>query len=165
MCVPSFHLNLLAISKLTTALNCCAFFIFPTFYVLQDLATGKMIGTGKQCGGFYYMSLLQRTPTSHQVSQPFNLWHMRLRHPSPSRLKLVSSLLSSNKIIFDNNCTVCPLAKQTRLPFPLSFISTHAPFDLLYCDILGSSQNFYTFWGTFFFLLLWMTSQGAHGYF
>lgn len=96
-----------------------------------------MIGMGKQCGGLYYMSLLQRTPTSHQVSQLSNLWHMHLGHPSPSRLKLVSSLLSSNKIVFDSNCTVCPLAKQTRQPFASSFISTHAPFDLLHCDIWG----------------------------
>ena len=98
---------------------------------------GKMIGSGKQHYGLYYMSPLQRTPTSHQVSHSLNLWHMRLGHPSPARLKLVSSLLSSNNISYDNNCTVCPMAKQTRLPFPLSSILTHAPFDLLHCDIWG----------------------------
>lgn len=96
-----------------------------------------MIGSGEQYGGLYYMSPLQKTPDSHQVSQPSNLWHMRLGHPSPSRLKLVSPLLSTNNISFENNCNVFPMAKQTRLPFPLSSISTHAPFELLHCDIWG----------------------------
>lgn len=133
LCVPSFHLNLMYVSKLTNALNCCAI-LFPNFCVLQDLATGKMIGSGEQCGGLYYMSPLQRTPASHQVSQPSNLWHMHLGHPSPSRLKLVSPLLPSNNISFDNNCDVCPMAKQTRLPFPLSSISTHVP--LIYSIVI-----------------------------
>ncbi|KAI4318109.1 hypothetical protein L6164_025917 [Bauhinia variegata] len=50
LCIPSFHLNLISVSKIITALNCCAI-LFPTFCVLQDLATGKMIGSGKQHGG------------------------------------------------------------------------------------------------------------------
>ncbi|CAL9006827.1 unnamed protein product [Prunus brigantina] len=131
LCVPSFRLNLMSASKLTTSLNCCAI-LFPTFCVLQDLATGKMIGSGKQRGGLYYMSLLQKTLVSYQVSLSSDLWHMRLGHQSPARLRLASSSLS-----FDNNCSVCPMAKQTRLPFPLSSISTKAPFDLLHCDIWG----------------------------
>ena len=72
LCVPSFHLNLMSVSKLTSALNCCVI-LFPNFCLLQDLATGKMIGLGKQHCGLYYMSPLQKTPTSHQVSQSPNL--------------------------------------------------------------------------------------------
>lgn len=136
LCVPSFRLNLMSVSKLTKSLNCCVI-LFPDFCVLQDLATGKTIGSGEQCGGLYYMSPLQKIPVSHQVSQPSNIWHMRLGHPSTSRLKLCSPLLSPNNISFENNCNVCPMAKQTRFPFPLSTISTHAPFDLLHCDIWG----------------------------
>ena len=136
LCVPSFRLNLMSASKVTGSLNCCAI-LFPTFCVLQDLATGKMIGLGKQRGGLYYMSPISQAPISHQVSHSSNLWHLRLGHPSPSRLKLASSLLSSNNVSYHNNCNVCPMAKQTRLPFPLSSISTHAPFDLLHCDLWG----------------------------
>ncbi|KAL5839769.1 hypothetical protein ACOSQ4_012377 [Xanthoceras sorbifolium] len=119
----------------------------------QDLATGKMNGSGKQHGGLYYMPPLQRMSTCHQISQPSNLWHMRLGHPSPSRLKLASSLLSSNNISYDNNYTVCPMEKHTRLPFPLNSISTHASFDLLHCDILGP-HKFQTHSGTRFFLTI-----------
>ena len=75
LCVSSFHLNLMSASQVTDSLNCCAI-LFPTFCVLQDLATGKMIGSGKQCGGLYYLSPLQRTTFSYQVSHSSNLWHM-----------------------------------------------------------------------------------------
>ena len=123
-----------------------------------------MIGSGKQCGDLYYMSPLQRTTLSCQVSHSSNLWHMRLGHPSPTRLKLLFPLLSSNNFSFDNNCTVCPMAKQTRLPFPLSSISTHAPFDLVHCDI-GVLIEFPHIRELFFFLPLSMILLGAHGFF
>lgn len=70
----------------------------PTFCILRDLPTKKVIGSGKQYGGLYYMSPL-KTPLIHQVSQPSNLWHLRLGHPSPSRLKLATSMLPCNNIL------------------------------------------------------------------
>jgi len=152
LCVPSFRLNLMSVSKLTHSLNYCAI-LFPTFCVLQDLATGKMIGSGKQRGGLYYMSPLQHTPASYQVSFSSHLWHMRLGHPSPSRLRLASPLLPSKTISFDNNCSVCPIAKQMRLPFPLSLISIKAAFDLLHCDIWGP-HKIPTHSGACFFLTI-----------
>ncbi|KAK3021290.1 hypothetical protein RJ639_047281 [Escallonia herrerae] len=46
LCVPSFRLNLMSVSKLTNDLNCCAI-LFPSFCALKDLATGKMIGSAE----------------------------------------------------------------------------------------------------------------------
>lgn len=109
--------------------------VFPLLSTNNLLATWKMIASSKQRSGFHYMSPMQRTSISCQVSQPSNLWQMLLGHPSPSCLILVSPQLSSNNLSFDSNCGVCPLAKQTRLPFPLSSISTHVAFDLLHRDI------------------------------
>lgn len=85
---------------------------------------GKIIVLSKQHGGLYYMPPLQRTPTCYQASQSSSLWHIHLGHPSLVRLKLASSLLSSKEIYLDNNCSVCPMAKQTGPPFPLSPISS-----------------------------------------
>lgn len=121
LCVPSFNLNLMSASQVTSALNCCVI-LFPSFAFYM----GKMIGLGKQYNGLHYMSLLQRTTACYQVSHSSTLWHMRLGHSSHSRLKLGSSLLPSNNFSCDNNCTVFPMAKHIRLPFPLSSISTHA---------------------------------------
>ncbi|CAL9025353.1 unnamed protein product [Prunus brigantina] len=83
------------------------------------------------------MSPLQSTPVSNQVSHPSSLWHQRLGHPSLARLKLLSNVLPSGTVSFENNCDICPMAKQTRLPFPLSSISSNVPFALLHCDIWG----------------------------
>ncbi|CAB4308826.1 unnamed protein product [Prunus armeniaca] len=65
-----------------------------------DLATGRTIGLGKQRGGLYYMSPLN-TPLntaslSCYVSHTSSLWHQRLGHPSPARLKLLSNVLPSD---------------------------------------------------------------------
>ncbi|OIS99513.1 hypothetical protein A4A49_62565, partial [Nicotiana attenuata] len=41
LCVPAFRFNLLSVSKLTKELSCSATF-FPTFFVFQDLLSGKV---------------------------------------------------------------------------------------------------------------------------
>jgi len=134
--VPSFSLNLMSVSKLTKSLHCCII-LFPDFCIIQDLATRKVIGWGKQDGGLYYMSSISQAPLSYHVSPLSTIWHQRLGHPSLARLKLLSSFIPSMSVSFDNNCYVCPMAKQTRSSFPLSNISTSAPFSLLHCDIWG----------------------------
>jgi len=127
LCVLSFNLNLMSVSKITSVLNCCVV-LFPHGCVLQDLATRRMIDSGKQYAGLYYMSPLQNQARASQVSANPDLWHKCLRHPSLTRLQLVSSLLPINKnsISIHNNCSICPKAKQTRLPFPLSTIKSHS---------------------------------------
>ena len=96
-----------------------------------------MIDSGKQHAGLYYMSPLPNQAHASQISTDPDLWHKRLRHPSLACLQLASSLLPINKnlIRIHNNCSICPKVKQTRLPFPLSTIKSHSPFNLLHCDI------------------------------
>jgi len=100
-----------------------------------------MIGSGKQHAGLYYMSSLPNQAHASQISTDPDLWHKRLRHPSPACLQLASSLLpipiSKNLIPIHNNYSICSKAKQTRLPFTLSTIKSHSPFNLLHCDIWG----------------------------
>ena len=50
LCVPSFNLNLMSISKLTNDMKCYVTF-YPDSCVMQDLATLRMIVSGKQFGG------------------------------------------------------------------------------------------------------------------
>lgn len=81
LCVHSFHMNLLFVSQLTSDLHCSIQFS-PTFCILQDLSTKRMIGLGKQHKGLYYLvphSELLSPATSHQVSSPSDItWHQRL---------------------------------------------------------------------------------------
>ncbi|KAG0464026.1 hypothetical protein HPP92_020095 [Vanilla planifolia] len=67
LCVPTFRLNLISASKITKSLN-CSVTLFPDSCILQDLTTGKMIGSGKQHGGLYYMMSNSISPASFQVS-------------------------------------------------------------------------------------------------
>ncbi|KAG5516925.1 hypothetical protein RHGRI_037606 [Rhododendron griersonianum] len=150
--VPSFRLNLLSASKITQSLNCCVI-LFPDFCVLQDLATGKMIGWGKQSGGLYYMSPDRTLPTACHSTHPNATWHHRLGHPSHDCLRLISKSNSSKTVPFENFCNVCPLAKQTRLPFPLSSISSTLPFQLIHCDIWGPHRH-QTYSGARYFLTI-----------
>lgn len=98
---------------------------------------GKMIGWGKQDGGLYCMSSASQAPLSCHVSLLSTLWHQWFGHPSLANLKLLSSSIPSLSVSFYNNCRVFSMATQTRSYFPLSNISTNAPFSLFHCDIWG----------------------------
>jgi hypothetical protein len=59
--VPNLAANLLSIARITIELNCCV--IFYSYYCFfQDLATGKMIGSGSLKDGLYY---LDSQPDTH----------------------------------------------------------------------------------------------------
>jgi hypothetical protein len=49
-----------------------------------------------------------------------DVWHYRLGHISHSRISLLDSLVPSIECKQHTTCTVCPLAKQRRLSFPIS---------------------------------------------
>ena len=48
----------------------------------------------------------------------FSLWHSRLEHPSNVKVQSLSHVLPFLQHCCNKTCTVCPLAKQKRLPFP-----------------------------------------------
>ncbi|KAJ0090491.1 hypothetical protein Patl1_14885 [Pistacia atlantica] len=114
--VPSFRLNLLSASKITKSIHCCVI-LFPNFCVLQDLATGKMIGWGKQSGGLCFMSPARKSPTTCSTITTNTTWHYRLGHPSTNCLRSISKFFPITNNQFSNNCNICPLAKQTCIPF------------------------------------------------
>ncbi|KAK4411317.1 Retrovirus-related Pol polyprotein from transposon RE2 [Sesamum angolense] len=66
-----------------------------------------------------------------------NLWHRRLGHPSVSVQKHISVVPLVSISVSTENCTICPLAKQHRLPFPNSEIKTTQPFEMLHMDLWG----------------------------
>ncbi|CAL8991331.1 unnamed protein product [Prunus brigantina] len=144
LCVPGFRVNLMSVSKLTRHLHCLISF-FPTFCIMQDLTTKKMIGLGKEHDGLYYLVpvtedlLCERGPriAAPALSSTSDLWHKRLGHLSTGPMRVLSQTVPSISFNFHSQCDVCPLAKQTRLPFSLSSISTNKPFELIHCDIWG----------------------------
>ncbi|RVW64915.1 Retrovirus-related Pol polyprotein from transposon RE1 [Vitis vinifera] len=98
----------------------------PTF---KDLATRRTIGLGKQRDGLYYLVALatEKSLTNHSSStnQPAcnlaisstDLWHSCLGHVSPSRLSFIAKNFLNFFVQSNNACPICPLAKQSCLPF------------------------------------------------
>ena len=135
LCVPTFKVNLMSVSRLTRDLNCSMTF-FPHWCVLQDLATRRMIGLGKQRDGLYYLAALTRKigttshsspnhqPTCNLTTSSTDLWHSRLGHISHSHLSFIAKNFLKFSIQSNNACPICPLAKQHRLPFGTSEISS-----------------------------------------
>jgi len=103
----------------------------------HQLSTHNKHGLGRKCGGLYYMHPSKNKSTIFHVSQSFDLWHLRLGNPFFYHFKLMSHLLPNHPKELGNNCTICPKAKQTRLPFPKSSITTKFSFSLLHCDVWG----------------------------
>ena len=137
--VPQFRVNLISISKLTQALQCIMIF-FSDFYVVQGATTRKTIGLGKQYNGLYYLTQDQNPALAYTIHKHSDLWHQRLTHPSSNRLQVLAKI--NPKIYFDfkHVCEICLLAKQARLFFPSSLISSHTPFDLIHCNSWGPHQ-------------------------
>lgn len=139
LCVPSFQFNLISVGKLIHDANCLVT-LLSNSCLIQDQSSKKMIGAGKLHGDLF---LFQSPSVIHlkclQVLSSSNLWHQRLGHPSHKRLKLISNYVSDLKFSVQNEvCEVCPLAKQTRLPFPLSNKNSFQPlFETIHCGIWG----------------------------
>ena len=74
---------------------------------------------------------------NHTKASNPSFWHQHLGHPSAKVTPLFNSSCFWNKACNTNKCLICPLAKQTRLPFPSSSITTESSFDLIHIDIWG----------------------------
>lgn len=79
--VPQFPFNLLSVSQLTKSLHCSITFS-PSSCVFQDLRTKKVIGSGHERNGLYYLDLgVSHTALSTTVS-PLQWHYYQLGHPS-----------------------------------------------------------------------------------
>jgi hypothetical protein len=83
--VPNFPVSLLSVSSITKSLNCRAVFE-PAFCVFQDLKSGRVLGTGTERDGLYYLdnelTPLALSAMSISTTDEFLLLHYRLGHPS-----------------------------------------------------------------------------------
>ncbi|XP_070035547.1 uncharacterized protein [Nicotiana tomentosiformis] len=77
------------------------------------------------------------------------LWHLRLGHLPYHAMKNIKniSLSSTDKQVF--HCDICPMARQSKLPFPTSSISSKQCFELLHIDT-WSPYNVPTYKGEIF---------------
>jgi transposase InsO family protein len=100
----------------------------------------KMIGLGTERDGLYYFTNT-RPARCQMAKSTFQLWHRRLGHLSNKVLSFLSNNVSDICSSDSEQCLVCPLAKQTRIPFPTSQISSTASFELIHIDIWGGYRT------------------------
>jgi hypothetical protein len=72
LCVPYFRLNLISISKLASDSSCITIFL-SQFCVIQDLRSGKMIGTGIEREGLYFLDQAKKGTCNHAQNLHPNL--------------------------------------------------------------------------------------------
>lgn len=166
LCIPNFKVDLMSISRLTWGLNCSVTF-YPYWCILQDLVSRKVIGLGKQRKGLYYLMALatDKSESKPNHSSPIqsachltvssaSLWHRRLGHVASRPLEYIAKHSLNTSLNSDNQvCDVCPLAKQHRLLFGSSSISSVSPFDLIHAEIWGPYKH-HTLSGAHYFLTI-----------
>jgi len=77
--------------------------------------------------------------SSVNVVPNVDLWHVRLGHVPCSVMKKFDFIKFAHNSDFV--CDVCPKAKQTRLPFPLSHIHSKKIFDMIHVDTWGPYKS------------------------
>ncbi|KAF3667077.1 hypothetical protein FXO38_08785 [Capsicum annuum] len=65
------------------------------------------------------------------------IWHQRLGHMPYAKRKSISSLRPIIPTKKPFHCSICPMARQQRLPFPKSTIHSTKPFQLIHIDLWG----------------------------
>ncbi|XP_060216752.1 uncharacterized protein LOC132644192 [Lycium barbarum] len=116
-----------------------------TLHKPEDLFTRKVKEIGKEGDGLYYLIRSKLRLTKEQIlgygltsacnnDDNIILWHKKMGHaPATVLQKLFPTKLSSITFLI-NNCTVCPCARQTRLPFSKSTTVSSKPFELVHMD-------------------------------
>ncbi|KAK9675924.1 hypothetical protein RND81_11G041900 [Saponaria officinalis] len=143
--IPSFKFNLLSIGKLCKQLNSIILFT-PDLCCLQGSSMKMSLVLGNNSRDLY---LHQQSPASSRtapvVPNVFSpvvcnnsvlLWHHRLGHLPLYKLQQMKLCTESdsnaNKMI---TCSICAKARQHRLSFPLSQISSPFPFYIIHIDL------------------------------
>ncbi|KAL0435055.1 UNVERIFIED_CONTAM: Retrovirus-related Pol polyprotein from transposon RE2 [Sesamum radiatum] len=122
--------------------------------LLSDQASKEIVAMGSLFRKLYILKLSARTSSvkpiasltdvSFSTSVQCNniIWHKRLGHASISAIKHVTDCKISEDSV-DFPCDICPLAKQSGIPFPLSDYHASVPFELVHLEFLDKAYKLY----------------------
>ncbi|KAJ0623415.1 putative RNA-directed DNA polymerase [Helianthus annuus] len=134
--VPDYSVNLLSVHKLSKDNNINVISNEHSC-LLQDSKSGRILVTGKQDNGLYFVN-----KNGNSVNLCFNsmnnsnLWHSRLGHPADQILSILKDEIGVTDV-FKHPCETCHRAKQVRVPFPLSEHKTKSVGDIIHLDVWG----------------------------
>uniref|UniRef100_A0A1S4ANH2 Integrase catalytic domain-containing protein n=1 Tax=Nicotiana tabacum TaxID=4097 RepID=A0A1S4ANH2_TOBAC len=112
--------------------------LFKDKSVHHELFTGKVMGIGKEDHGLYIMKHKEQdVPKQLPDPRPFHSspFNKRLGYVPLGVLNKIESL--PNVQLKEHLCTVCSVAKQTRIPFSSSNACSINAFDLIHVDVWG----------------------------
>ncbi|GJZ89261.1 putative RNA-directed DNA polymerase [Tanacetum coccineum] len=140
--IPNYCVTLISVHKLAKDNKIVVLFDENKCLLLnQDLDLKNVLGTGRQCGGLYYLDTQgTKCKIDHNVltcSLSFYDWHCRLGHPGDPALDVLKGVLKIDKEDKNHFCEICQRAKQTRKPFPLSEHKTKSLGDIVHLDLWG----------------------------
>lgn len=129
--------------------------MYPSFCLIQDIQTVRIIGRGTEKGGLYYVDeVIQQgiaTLAHEAATRQILLWHRRLAHTSSGYLDRIFPALS--KLNKNFSCETCILAKSHRQSFLPSNSRIDNPFLLVHTDVWGPIPETGSNAFTYFFLI------------
>ena len=165
--VPSFKHNLLSVRKLSQNGDCRAIFhtefclferetchslmgvgkVENGLYYLIDVDMNELLKNLKWKKAEKGKEKRSCNITTGDLSVPDNvtkgekvsktsIWHMRLGHAPIKKISEIHGLKGFDKDC-QESCVVCPLAKITKIPFPLSTSRAKEAFELIHIDTWG----------------------------
>ncbi|XP_019255174.1 PREDICTED: uncharacterized protein LOC109233765 [Nicotiana attenuata] len=114
--------------------------ILRSYKLENGLFNGKVMGIGKEKEGLYILQERIKPTIGASVYKDDDcgkLWHWRLGHPSIGAMQHIADVKNKLDIEQLSCCEVRPLAKQSRLKFPVSDSSSNCVFQLLHLDVWG----------------------------
>ncbi|XP_049390256.1 uncharacterized protein LOC125854717 [Solanum stenotomum] len=159
--VPSFKYNLLSVDKFVKQFQSCLLFT-PTGCFLQAPFMKRAQVFGEAKDGLFLLQPAKTSPKNYFKNQsvvldPQNsfqcvsvsfsvpisvksksdviLWHKRLGHLPFHAMKNISFINFPS--VSECTCDVCPLARQSKLSFPISHIKSKRVFELIHIDTWG----------------------------
>jgi hypothetical protein len=142
--LPDFNVNLMSVSRLAKQ-HACVISFENDLCIIQEKATMRKIGLAKQLDGLYYWKLRQVSSLvrSNVVSaNNSRLWHLRLGHLSAERINCLNKKFNYIPVLDHVPCDECHMAKQKKLPFPISISHAKFVFDLIHIDVWGPFSTF-----------------------
>lgn len=157
--VPQFKHNLLSVSRLCKD-TCGKVYFSDSCCMLQAPSLKRPQALGRLLRGLYILNATNHlffdsasiTTSLCNSVVTSNIWHQRLGHLPAYKLQQLSFIPNNSLSDFDH-CTVCPQARQHKLPFPNSKTSSIASFDLVHIDVWGP-YNTQTYNGFKYFLTI-----------
>lgn len=153
--IPSFHVNLLYITKLVNSNDFRVYFNANSCKILQNHSK-EIIGITSLQKGLYVLDSIINSQVYYYIAQSScNLWHLRSSHIFNIGLQNISKAFSF--MPYENNifpCDSCHFGKQKKFPFPHSTTITPAPFKKLHVDMWGPFSTISILGHKYFFTLV-----------